>query len=38
MITCTGELAREKFRKEIPYSKRLVEAYSKGKLLNFELL
>ena len=27
-----------KIEKEIPYSKRLVEAYSKGKLLNFELL
>jgi len=27
-----------KIEKEIPYSKRLVEAYSKGQLLNFELL
>ena len=29
---------KTKIEKEIPYSKRLVEAYSKGKLLNFELL
>ena len=30
--------AKVKIEKEIPYSKRLVEAYSKGQLLNFELL
>jgi len=28
---------KTKIEKEIPYSKRLVEAYSKGKLLNFQL-
>jgi MinD superfamily P-loop ATPase len=26
-----------KIEKEIPYSKKLVQAYSKGKLLNFNL-